>query len=245
MRIKQADELGKRVAELVRANRTKQAYDLLAPTLAQRTSFNLLDRLGVSIGTLPSPAANAFLKRIADGNAMGGYPIIGSALAQQLDRDLSGALARCRKFVIAGDIWYATDILGERVPGPALVNHFEQTLPLLTTWREDENRWVRRCIGVGVHVWAKRTRGAGEYVGRVSKLLDLLEPMFVEREMDAIKGVGWGLKTLGRYYPSVTTPWLERQVALHRDCYRALMLRKAVTYLSPKQRARVFKAVAQ
>ncbi len=245
MKTKQADELGQRVAELVRANRTKQAYDLLAPTLAQRTSFSLLDRIGAAVGDMPLPEANVFLQRVADGKAMGGLPVIASALAKQLDRDLPGALARCRDFVIACDIWYATDILGERVPGPALLCRFEQTLPILTSWRADENRWARRCIGVGVHVWAKRTRGAAEYVAQISQLLQLLAPMFVEREMDAIKGVGWGLKILGRYYPSVTTPWLEQRVAKHRGRYRALMLRKAVTYLSPKQRAGVLQAAAR
>ncbi len=242
MNAKQADELGQHVAVLVQNNQIAQAYALLAPTLAQRTSFSLLDRIGKVVGAVPLPAANAFLQRVADGKTMGGLPIIGSALAQQLDRDLSGALARCRDFVIAGDTWYATDILGERVPGSTLVTRFEQTLPILVAWRADENRWVRRCIGVAVHVWAKRARGAVEYVPQVIKLLELLAPMFVERELDAIKGIGWGLKTLGRYYPDLTAAWLEQQVAEHRGGYRALMLRKAVTYLSAKQRARILKA---
>jgi hypothetical protein len=54
--------------------------------------------------------------------------------------------------------------------------------------------------------------------------------MFEEREVDAIKGVGWGLKTLGKHYPDLVADWLAKQVA-HRQP-RALMLRKAVTYLA-------------
>jgi hypothetical protein len=54
--------------------------------------------------------------------------------------------------------------------------------------------------------------------------------------MDAVKGVGWGLKTLGRYYPDLVAEWLPRQVIRR---HRALMLRKALTYLSDEQRTRV------
>jgi hypothetical protein len=47
--------------------------------------------------------------------------------------------------------------------------------------------------------------------------------------------VGWGLKTLGRYYPDLMADWLAQQVGRR---HRALMLRKALTYLSDAQRAR-------
>jgi len=68
-------------------------------------------------------------------------------------------------------------------------------------------------------------------------LLDLLEPMFEEQDTDAIKGVGWGLKTLGKHYPDLVADWLAQQV--HRQRHpRALMLRKALTYLSEERRAR-------
>jgi hypothetical protein len=67
--------------------------------------------------------------------------------------------------------------------------------------------------------------------------------MFGEWDMDAIKGTGWGLKTLGRYYPDLTSEWLMRRVALQP--YRALMLRKALTYLPPEQRVRVKEAVTK
>jgi hypothetical protein len=59
--------------------------------------------------------------------------------------------------------------------------------------------------------------------------------MFEEWEMDAVKGVGWGLKTLGRHYPDLVADWLAQQVGRR---HRALMLRKALTYLSNEQRAR-------
>jgi hypothetical protein len=80
--------------------------------------------------------------------------------------------------------------------------------------------------------------------------------MFSEQDLDAAKGVGWALKTMGRYYPAAVAPWLERMVAGRRDYprkagfprgtgYRALMLRKATTYLPQKDRKRIKKSAAR
>ena len=233
MKTKDARELGKRIAALVQAGQMTQAYVLLAPVLAKRTPFRLLDLIGEAVGTGPLEGTNVFLERVAADKTEGGWVVIASALGQQLDRDPVGAFARCREYITAADVWYAADILGERVPGPALVADFQPALELLAPWREDTNRWVRRTVGVAVHFWAKRSRG--ERAAKAEVLLAFLEPMFEEWEMDAVKGVGWGLKTLGRHYPDLVADWLAQQVGRR---HRALMLRKALTYLSDEQRAR-------
>ena len=115
--------MGRRIAALVQDGQPEQAYVLLAPVLARRTPYRLLGRIGKVVGAGPLPATNAFLERIAAERTEGGWVVIGSALGQQLERDLEGAFARCQENVIAADVWYGTDILGERVPGPALVAH--------------------------------------------------------------------------------------------------------------------------
>jgi 3-methyladenine DNA glycosylase AlkD len=234
----EADELGERLATLLRAKHTTQAYTLLAPVLAQRTPFVLLGRIGRAVGAESLPAVNAFMEEIANRKTEGGWVVIASTLGQQLSRDRAGAFKRCRKYVIAGDVWYATDILGERVPGPALVADFASTLASLEPWREDTNRWVRRTVGVAVHFWAKRSYAKPESRTQAKTLLDFLEPMFEEHETDAIKGVGWGLKTLGKHYPELVSEWLA-DVVQRRTHYRALMLRKAMTYLPAESRASI------
>jgi hypothetical protein len=239
MKAREADRLGAEVAACVEDGRPEDAYALLVPVLAERTPFRLLDRIGRAVGAGPLPETNSFLDRISGQRTEGGWVVIGSALGQQLDRDLEGTLARCRDFVIAGQVWYATDILGERVPGPALVADLEPTLELIAPWREDEDRWVRRSVGAAVHFWAKHSRGAPELSGQAGALLDFLEPMLEEWELDAAKSVGWGLKTVGRYYPDLVAGWLEEQVVGRKRRHRAVVLRKAVTYLSEEQRARV------
>jgi hypothetical protein len=239
MKTKEARDLGKRIAGLVQAGQIAQAYALLAPVLAERTPFRLLGLIGEAVGAGPLKEVNAFLDRIAADETEGGWVVIGKALGQQLERDLTGAFDRCRGYIIAGDVWYTADILAERVPGPALVADFQPSLDLLAPWREDADCWVRRAVGVSVHFRAKRSRGAAEHTSQAEALLAFLEPMFDEWEMDAVKGVGWGLKTLGRHYPDLVADWLAQQVVQRQRRHRALMLRKALTYLSDEQRARV------
>jgi 3-methyladenine DNA glycosylase AlkD len=255
MKAREATELGKRVATLVQTGQLDEAYALLSPVLAKRTPFELLRRIGEPLGVGPlepacserspepveerSRRVNAFLGRIAADKTEGGWVVIASALEGQLDSDLAGAFDRGRDFIIAADVWYAADILGEGVAGQALVAHFQAALSLLAPWREDANPWVRRAVGVAAHLWAKRSRGAAEHIPQAEALLAFLEPMFGEWDMTAVKGVGWGLKTLGKHYPDLVTDWLAQQVVPSQRRHRALMLRKAITYLSEDQRARV------
>jgi 3-methyladenine DNA glycosylase AlkD len=238
MKTGEAKVLGECLVELLTTQRVNDAYTTLAPYLSQKISFATLDKVGVIVGAGPIPQVNDLLDKIVAGNILGGWPIVGKALTQQVGRDSAGAFRRCHQYIVAGDTWYATDILGERLHGTALVTEFKPTLTLLDPWRTDENRWVRRSIGVGVHVWAKRSKGHADLAPQTKQLLKFLELLFDEREIDTIKGIGWGLKTLGRYYPEVATEWLARVVVSHPN-YRALMLRKALTYLPVKARRMV------
>ena len=239
MNMKEADRLGERLAPLIQAEQHDDAYQLLAPILAERTPFRYLERIGETFGAGPIQPTNAFLDQIAARGTEGGWVVIGGALRAQIDRDLAGAFERTRGYILAADVWYGADILGERVPGPGLATHFEGALRLLSPWRDDSNRWVRRAVGVSVHFWAKRSKDDRQKE-KAAILLDLLEPMFSEWAMDATKGVGWGLKTLGKYYPDLVTAWLLDQV---QRKHRAIMLHKAVTYLSDQQEKRIRQAV--
>ena len=239
MKTAEARELGQSVAERVHDGEIEQSYALLAPVLAQRTPFRLLGIIGEAVGHGSMKEVNAFLERIAAEKTEGGWVVIGKALGQQLERDLAGAFARCRDYIAASDVWYGADILGERVPGPALVSHFEAALHQLTPWRQDSNHWVRRAVGVSVHFWAKRSDGEPKLLPQARTLLDLLEPMFEEWKMPAAKGVGWGLKTLGKQYPDLLVKWLVEDIVPDERHHRAVILNKALTYLSEEQRVRV------
>lgn len=234
-----ARQIGQWIAADAREGRAEDAYVFLIPLLAQRTPFALLRLMGAPTGAGPLAEANALIERIAQDGSEGGWVVIQSILCGQLDRDLGGALDRCRRMIITADVWYAADTLGEGVAGQALVDHFAAALAHLAAWREDGDAWVRRAVGAAVHFWAKRSRGRADLQDQAQSLLDFLAPLWEEWDLNAAKGVGWGIKTLGRTYPELVTGWLVEDIMPAQRRHRAVMLRKALTYLSEEQRARV------
>ncbi len=236
MKTSEARELGVQLREIVRSAEPMLALARLSPILDQKIPFRILGHIGEALGTTDLAALYPFLDLLAGSHTQGGWVIIGTTLGQAYAIDPEGVFDRCAAYIIVGDVWYATDILGERVPGPALVSDFHPALTQLEAWRESPNRWVRRGVGVAVHLWAKRSRGEAARQGQVAAILNMLAPLFDEREIDAVKGIGWGLKTIGRMYPDLLTEWLLEQTGRG---HRAIMLRKALTYLAPEQKASI------
>jgi len=240
--VHEAREMGSSLGDMLYERKIERAYQRLYPVLAERTSFRLLDIIGSIVGQCPQQEVNLFIDRIAADRTMGGWVVIASALTERLPVDLPDTLTRTHDLIISADTWYATDIFGERVPGPALLSFFDETISLIEEWRADENPWVRRILGVAVHFWAKRTRGTKDSLPQAQRLLDLLDALYEEKSIDALKGIGWALKTLGRYYPDLLTDWLETQIMQRKRKARALMNRKAITYLPQAHKERICEA---
>ena len=239
MNAKQADALAQQVSLYIQEGKADAAYELLTLIIADKIPFRYLHRIGKALGAQPLSSVNPLLRRLAGSQTIGAWPIIGTSLAGWFEGNLDEVLTQTRKYIIQGDTWHSTDNLGERVVGPALVQHFDETMQLLVPWRVDENRWVRRSLGTATHLWTKRAKGKPELAANAEILLAFLSPLFEEKEIDAVKGIGWGLKTLGRYYPQPVTIWLVEQAVNQQRLYHATMLRKALTYLSEEERQRV------
>lgn len=222
--------------DLLIAGDADDALAQLRPVVASRTPFPLLDLTGrvIAEAAATNPAGfTALLDGLAATDTIGAWPLIGSVLAAAyLLNDTPRAFAEARRYVLQAGVWHATDAIGERVLGEGLRADFNTALSLLEDWREEANPWLRRAVGVAVHLYAKRERDRPEQAAR---LLDLLEPLFEERDTYALKGVGWGLKTIGKFYPDLLVPWLREQVATKEP--RKLMVRKAVTYLPDEVKA--------
>ena len=62
---------------------------------------------------------------------MGGYVIVGQALAAFLEIELEASIDKAKEVIVKGQKWYVCDIVGERVFGQALVFHFGSTIVLL------------------------------------------------------------------------------------------------------------------
>jgi len=239
MRKQEAVNIGKQIRIYLERGAPDEAFRVVFPLLNQRIPFPRLEDIGQAIVLPHLEEMKSFLDHIAATRSEGGWVIIATVLRCYLDTSLAAALHLARDYVVLADVWYACDIFGERVPGTALLKNFRHSLVLLDPWRNDPNPWVRRTVGVAIHYWAKRTKGQSAFISQAQTLLDFLIPLFEEQEMKALKGIGWALKTMGRYYPEVTAQWLLQEVHFHQRKPRALMLKKAITYLPPHLRTQV------
>ena len=244
MYAQQARQLGQLLATHIEQGRQEVACGLLLPILSGPMEFRLLDQIGAPVGRLAPLTVNSFLDWIGSTHTEGGWVVIGSALREWIILNMAVSFERTRQFIILADVWHATDSFGERVLGPAMLYDLPLAFELLDHWRQDANRWVRRATGVAVHFWGKRTRGASGSAPQAQTLLAFLEPLFEERNWDALKGVGWGLKTLGRYYPDLVSEWLVVQIVEQKRPFRPLILRKALTFLPEADRGKVTQGLA-
>ena len=227
--------LAQQVANLILENKDcRKVIEILKPILDFKCPFSKLDLLGKEIGQAAATAngiqKQQFLKafdKIIEYGAMGSFVIVSQALTPLLERNFEKVLEKSREYIIKGDKWYVCDIIGERSLGQALVNHFDKTLPWLQKFLEDKSKWVKRSVGVAIHLFSKRVRDAPK---KANKLLNLVEPYIEETQVDVVKGIGWGLKTIGKHHPGILEAFLEEQIKAHRKISK-VMMKKARTYL--------------
>nr|MDO8099689.1 DNA alkylation repair protein [Candidatus Njordarchaeota archaeon] len=222
--------LTKDIARLTLAGDLDAVVLALRPILDVEYPFSKLDRLGREIGEAAHSAPSLFFKvldRIVDYNVMGSFPIVGQALVPLLRDDIDEVMKKSREYIVKGDKWYVCDIIGERSLGYALIEYFDKTIPWFERFLKDENKWVKRSVGVAIHFFSKRVRNEPE---KTRRLLNLIEPYIEVKQADVVKGIGWGLKTIGKYHPETLASFLKNQLQAKKKLSK-LMLRKATTYL--------------
>jgi 3-methyladenine DNA glycosylase AlkD len=200
--------------------------------LEAKVPFPLLGEIGKRLGTAgkddPSRYFGVFDDIVAT-DKMGGYVIVGQALAAFLETELEASIRKAAEIVAKGQKWYVCDIVGERVLGQALVAHFDSAFSVLERMTVLEDQGVRRSIGVAVHFFAKRKPKDSE---KMKQLLHLLAFLVDDKRVFVVKGVGWGLKTIGKHQPKLVEDYLKETLETKR--ISKLMLRKATTYLDEK-----------
>ncbi len=231
---KEIEHLADKVVNLTMAGDVQAAFQELKPILDTKCPFSKLDHLGREIGKESSDfgALIVTFDRIIDYNAMGGFVIVGQALIWFLPSNLTEVIEKSREYIIKGNAWYVCDIIGERSVGHAVVNHFDRTLPWLEILLKDDNTWVKRSVGVAIHFFSKRVLDQPE---KTKKLLQVVEPHLEEKQINFVKGIGWGLKTIGRHHPDILVQFLKSQI--EKKNVSKTLIRKAVTYLEDEKKA--------
>ncbi len=233
---KEIENLVEKVVRLTMSGNHEEAVQVLKPVLDTKCPFTTLDTIGKRIGE-NGKSSDKFFKtfdRIIDYNAMGGFVIAGQGLIQFLPCHFEEVMEKSRDYIVKGDAWYVCDIIGERSLGQALVDCFLETVPWLQTFLEDENRWVKRSVGVAIHFFSKRVVNQPE---KTRILLNVLEPHLEEKQSDVVKGMGWGLKTIGKHHPDLLVEYLGK--AGSQKVMSKVLIRKALTYLDEDRKAHV------
>jgi len=226
--MRDADAIASRAEACIRMRDLEGGCRAIDPLALGRTKFPILDRIGARLGHSSLDIADllAAFDRMISRESIGYYVIVGSGLQQRLRGNMATCLRNAGEYIKLGGTWDRCDTIAERVWGAALVADFPEAHRFLEQAVKNEDRWIRRAVGVAVHFFAKRRRDAAD---EMQQLLDLLGPVLTERNRDAAKGIGWGLKTIGRYQPKLLVTYLTAQIR-HAHPTK-LMIRKAITYL--------------
>jgi len=209
----------------------------LTPVLEDKTPFHMLDLIGKKIGDrvgIHMDKYLSFFDQLSSAKYMAGYVIIAQALIPLLNVNINLCFDKAKAYLLEGDEWYVCDIIGERVLGYAIFQHFQYALPLFEAYNKDDNHWVRRSVGVATHFFAKKSKNDEDIARNV---LELLTPQLTETDIRVIKGVGWGLKTIGRYYPELLVDYMKEHIQNKK--ISAVIIRKSVTYLDEALRNEV------
>ena len=232
MNRKWARNIAERCIEAINRHDKKGFWDALKPVLDAKVPFPLLDEIGKQLGEsgkLDRQSYFLVFDEIIVTEKMGGYVIVGQALAAFLETELEASIDKAKEIITAGKKWYICDIVGERVLGQALVFYFESAVSILERMTSLEEPEVRRSIGIAIHFFAKRRPEDTDKLGR---LLSLLSSLVDDKRVFVVKGVGWGLKTIGKYQPKLVEEYLRDTLETKR--ISKLMLWKATAYLDEK-----------
>ena len=229
---KEATVIADSCVNYISGGKMNNAWSTLMPVLNERTSFKILDIIGGKLGEnaiFHKDKYFDFFDMISAKKLMGGYVVIAQSLISLLSVDCRECFKNVKKYMMEGNEWYVCDTFGERVLGYAMIDHYNNARKLFWEFIYDDNHWVQRSVGVAAHFFAKRCLNDKRDDKKAVKILELLTPRICERDIRVIKGIGWGLKTMGRYYPELLVPYIKTQIASKQ--ISAVIIKKSVTYL--------------
>jgi 3-methyladenine DNA glycosylase AlkD len=205
-------------------------WSCLQPVVEAKFSNESLSLFGEILGEEAAKDPDRYFRAFDEMIAMkshGCYLIVAKALSKMLETHFEPCWHRARDYIAQGESFEASDYVGQGVLGEALIRYFDQTVGVLEELSRDESRWVRRAVGAAVQFFSEEVRDAD----RNRRLLELTLPLMGSDDEVVLKGVGWGLKTIGRYHPDLLEKFLKTHIG--RRGISLAVVKKAVAYLDP------------
>ncbi len=129
----------------------------------------------------------------------GGNVLLGKILQLRLTNHYQQSLQKAVEYTSQADVWYVSDIIGERVFGVALLQHPEQTVSEIQRLSTHSSHWVVRSLGAGIHYAIKKGLGKHDVILTFKTLLLHAN----DQNKEIRQGIGWAAKTTAKFHPDI------------------------------------------
>jgi hypothetical protein len=168
--------------------------------LKQKIRFPVLEYFAeLLFEIIPNKHLYKFLDKLIALDEIGSYTIAGKLLQLNLKNDFSGSHKKANEYILQGNVWYACDMISERVLGVMLLNHAEETITINKKQIAGENFWLIRSVGVATHLATKWGLPKKYAIQQFELLLGKANVT----DYHATTGIGWAAKTIAKFHPDI------------------------------------------
>lgn len=168
--------------------------------LKQKIRFPVIEYFSeLAFEEIPNKQLYKFLDKIIALDEIGSYTIARKMLQLNLKNDFSGSHKKANQYITRGNVWYACDIISERVLGSMLLLRPEETIQVNRKQITGDNFWLVRSVGVATHLatkWGLQKKYAKQQ-------FELLLSRASVTDYHAVTGIGWAAKTIAKFHPDI------------------------------------------
>ena len=166
--------------------------------LIHKVKFPLLEYCTEELfKTIPLKQQIDFCNQIEALKTEGGNVILGKMLQLRLEIDFNESMQKATDYISRADIWYVSDLIGERVFGEALLRYPNISVKKVIALFRNKSNWVQRSLGAGIHYAVKNELPENH----VRKLFIVLIRKSNTNDKEIKQGVGWAAKTTAKFHP--------------------------------------------
>ncbi len=175
-------------------------FEIRESILSNKVKFPILEYCAETIyETLPENQHITFCDSIQNLKTEGGNVLLGKILQKRLNIDFKQSIEKATEYIADTDIWYVSDIIGERVYGYSLLHHPQKTILEIKKLSKHKTNWIIRSLGAGTHYAIKK----GLEKENVKTMFEILLSMANAKDKEIKQGIGWAAKTTAKFHPDI------------------------------------------